>query len=87
MNARERTLLIIDDIMKDATQDKEICELFTEGAHHRNLSVICIMQNLFNKGTENRTMSLNSQYIVLLKKSQRSTTDCNFGTTNVSWKC
>ena len=53
--------------MKDATQDKEICELFTEGAHHRNLSVICIMQNLFNKGKENRTMSLNSQYIILFK--------------------
>jgi hypothetical protein len=67
INSRERTLLIIDDMMKDATQDKEICELFTEGAHHRNLSVICIMQNLFNKGKENRTMSLNSQYIVLFK--------------------
>lgn len=67
INSRERTLLVIDDMMKDATQDKEICELFTEGAHHRNLSVICIMQNLFNKGKENRTMSLNSQYIVIFK--------------------
>ena len=67
IDSRERTLLIIDDMMKDATQDKEICELYTEGAHHRNLSVICIMQNLFNKGKENRTMSLNSQYIVLFK--------------------
>lgn len=67
INSRKRTLLIIDDMMKDATQDKEICELFTEGAHHRNLSVVCIMQNLFNKGKENRTMSLNSQYIVLFK--------------------
>ncbi|XP_056001847.1 coiled-coil domain-containing protein 1-like [Ostrea edulis] len=37
MNDREKTLLIIDDLMKDATQDKEICELFTEGAHHRRL--------------------------------------------------
>ena len=53
--------------MKDATQDKDVCELFIEGAHHRNLSVICIMQNLFNKGAENRTMSLNSQYMVLFK--------------------
>lgn len=67
INSRERTLLVIDDIMKDAIQDKGICELFTEGANHRNLSVICIMQNLFNKGKENRTMSLNSQYIVIFK--------------------
>jgi hypothetical protein len=63
----ETILLIIDDMMKDVTQDKEICELLKEGAHHRNLSVICIMQNVFNKGKENRTMSLNSQYIVLFK--------------------
>ena len=60
INSKVRTLIIIDDLMKDATQDKDVCELFIEGAHHRNLSVICIMQNLFNKGAENRTMSLNS---------------------------
>ena len=53
--------------MKDATQDKDVFELFIEGAQHRNLSVICIMQNLFNKGVENRTMSLNSQCMVLFK--------------------
>jgi hypothetical protein len=70
INSRKITLFIIDDMMKDATQDKEICELFTEGAHHCNLSVVCIMQNLFNKGTENRTMSLSSQYIVLFKQSR-----------------
>ena len=58
INSKVRTLIIIDDLMKDATQDKDVCELFIEGAHHRNLSVICIMQNLFNKGAENRTMSL-----------------------------
>ena len=70
IDSRKRTLLVIDDLMKDATQDKNICELFIEGAHHRNLSVICIMQNLFNKGKEQRTMSLNSQYIVLFRNSR-----------------
>ena len=67
IDSRKRTLLVIDDLMKDATQDKNICELFIEGAHHRNMSVICIMQNIFNKGKEQRTMSLNSQYIVLFR--------------------
>jgi hypothetical protein len=58
-------------MMKDATHDKEICELLTEGAHHRDLSVVCIMQYLFNKRKENRTMTLNSQYVVLFKKNPR----------------
>ena len=61
------TLFIIDDLMKEATQNADICNLFTEGSHHRNLSVICVLQNLYYKGKENRTMSLNSQYIVLFK--------------------
>ena len=67
LNPQERTFVIIDDLMKDATENKDVCELFVEGAHHRNLSTACIMQNLFNKGKENRTMSLNSQYLILFK--------------------
>jgi hypothetical protein len=53
--------------MKDATKNAEVCELFTEGSHHCNLSVICLLQNLYYKGKENRTMNLNSQYLVLFK--------------------
>ena len=67
LNPHEITLIVIDDLMKDATRDSEICELFTEGSHHRNLSVICLMQNIFNKGRENRTMNLNTQYMALFK--------------------
>ena len=64
---KERTFVIIDDMMKDATENKNVCEMFIEGAHHRNLSVACIMQNLFNKGKGNRTMNLNTQYLVVFK--------------------
>ena len=64
-NTRYPTLFIIDDLMRDATHSADVCELFTEGSHHRNLSVICLLQNLFYKGKESRTMSLNSQYLVL----------------------
>jgi len=66
-DARHPTLFVIDDLMKDATQSADVCELFTEGSHHRNLSVICLLQNLFCKGKEARTMSLNAHYMVLFK--------------------
>jgi hypothetical protein len=52
--------------MRDAsTNSKDVSELFVEGSHHRNISVACILQNGFSKGKENRTMSINTQYIVL----------------------
>ena len=67
LDVKDRTFIIIDDMMKDATENKDVCELFIEGAHHRNLSVACIMQNLYNKGRGNRTMNLNTQYLVVFK--------------------
>ena len=53
--------------MYEASNSKLIAELFTKGSHHRNLSIILICQNFFMRGSENRNISLNSQYIVLFK--------------------
>ena len=61
------TLYIYDDLIKDTTKNVDICEMYTEGSHHCNLSVICLLQNLYHRGKENRTMNLNTQYILLFK--------------------
>ena len=65
LNPAIRNLIVIDDLMSEASNDKRICDLFTKGSHHRNLSVICLVQNLYYQGKESRTMSLNSQYLVV----------------------
>ena len=65
LNPAIQNLIVIDDLMSEASNDKRICDLFTKGSHHRNLSVICLVQNLYYQGKESRTMSLNSQYLVL----------------------
>ena len=41
--------------------------LFTERVHHRNISVIFIIQNLFFQGKQSRTVSLNAHYFILLR--------------------
>ena len=61
------TLFVLDDQMRDSAKSSDICELFTEGSHHRNLSVICLVQTMLYQGKESRTMSLNTQYLVLFK--------------------
>ena len=63
----KRNLMVIDDQMADAGNDKRIVNLFTRGSHHRNLSVIYIVQNLFHQGKGSRSISLNSHYLVLFK--------------------
>ena len=62
-----RNLIVIDDQMIEAGKDNRIVNLFTKGSHHRNLSVLYIVQNLFHQGKGNRSISLNSHYLVLFK--------------------
>jgi hypothetical protein len=58
-------LVILDDLMAEA--DQSVSDLFTKGSHHRNVSVIFIVQNLFQKTPWARTISLNSHYTVIFK--------------------
>ncbi|VDI36806.1 Hypothetical predicted protein [Mytilus galloprovincialis] len=44
---RVRNVVVLDDLMTLASKDTRINDLFTEGSHHRNLSVIAIYQNLY----------------------------------------
>ena len=66
-DVNKRNLIVFDDQMTDASKDKRIVNLFTRGSHHRNLSVIYIVQNLFHQGKGSRSISLNSHYLVLFK--------------------
>ena len=69
-DVNKRNLIVFDDQMIDASKDKRIVNLFTRGSHHRNLSVIYIVQNLFHQGKGSRSISLNSHYLVLFKNTR-----------------
>ena len=58
-------LLIIDDLGHECIDNKEIVLLFTVGSHHRNISVILLTHNIFEKGKYMRTISLNCSYLII----------------------
>ena len=60
-------LLIVDDQMEEAGSSKTLHNLFTKGSHHRNLTIMYLLQNMYNAGTSQRTVSLNTHYNVVLK--------------------
>ena len=60
-------LIILDDLMDEASKDERIAQLFTRGRHD-NLSVIYMTQNLFQKNQRN--ISLNSDYLVIFKNAR-----------------
>jgi hypothetical protein len=72
-----RNLLILDDQMENklATKrgDNGAVKFFTQGSHHRNLTVVYIVQNLFNQDPAMRTISLNTHYMVLFKNPRDAT--------------
>jgi len=59
-------LIILDDLLNEV-YSKDVCDLFTKGSHHRNISVILITQILFQQGRFCRDISLNAKYSIALK--------------------
>ena len=69
-----RNMLVLDDQMdSENIKGNTLCKFFTQGSHHRNLTVLYIVQNLFNQDKSMRTVSLNSHYLVLFKNPRDRT--------------
>lgn len=70
LNPRNNNLLVLDDLMSELGKTETLSNIFTKISHHKNLSVIYIVQNIFDKGQAHRACSLNSHYIVLFKNKR-----------------
>ena len=57
---RSHRLFALDDLMHRVIQDVDMELLFTQGCHHRKLSVIFITQNVFPKGSKSRTIAVSA---------------------------
>lgn len=66
INKNQINLLILDDLMNKCDNDERILDLFTIESHHRNISVFLLTQNIFSKGKFSRTISLNTNYMIIL---------------------
>lgn len=60
-------IIVIDDLMNELGSDNRLLNLFTKGSHHMNISIIFIVQNVFHQGKNMRGISLNCQYMVIMK--------------------
>ena len=66
INVRYNNIIILDDLMAEATDSPVVSRLFTQG-RHRNASVILLLQNMFPKGKYNTDISRNTQYLALFR--------------------
>jgi len=70
INEYKPNILIIDDLLNEFDKNKKLENIFIKKSHHKNISVIFAVQNLFHKSL--RTISLNCHYIVLLKNPREA---------------
>ena len=66
LSPEKRNILVLDDQMGAASSNTSVADLCTKGSHHRNLTVIYLVHNVYNQGTSVWTISLNSHYSVAI---------------------
>ena len=70
-DGQQPTLMIVDDLMAETNQ--LVANIFTKISHHRNISVLYLTQNVFDKNKHNRTITLNAHYLILFKNVRDGT--------------
>ena len=66
------TIIRLDDLMSQCSNDQRVADLFTGGSHHRGISIVYQTQNLFPPGKLSRMTSLNSHYFVIFRNPRDS---------------
>ena len=59
----DHSLVVLDDLMLQCSNDQRVANLFRRGSHHQG--ILYLTQNLFPPGKLSRTISLNSRYLVI----------------------
>ena len=74
-DGKERTLLVIDDLMSE--RHERVTKIFTKISHHRNVFRVVPHSESLYKGKHTRTISLNAHYLVLFKNVRDTTQVAN----------
>ena len=56
LSPEQRNILVLDDQMGVASSSTSVADVFTKGSHHRNLTVINLVQTVFNQGKSQKTI-------------------------------
>ena len=70
LSHEQRNILVLDDQMSVSSWISSVADLFTKGSHHRNLTVIYLVQNVYNQGKSQITIFLNLHYSVVFRNGR-----------------
>ena len=70
LSDEQRNILVLNDQMGISSSISSVADLCTKEFHNRNLTVIYLVQNVYNHGNSQRTISLNSHYSVVFRNGR-----------------
>lgn len=59
--------LVLDDLMQECAESKLISDYFTRLGHHTSVSIFLLTQNFYQDGKYQRSITRNTDYIILFK--------------------
>ena len=65
INTKLHGCIVLDDLMTEVSNNKDVTNLFTRKCSHNNVSVILLTQNLYHSGSERVSMVRNAHYLVI----------------------
>ena len=60
-------ILVLDNLMAEGSDDKELLDLFTKHSHRHNIRVLHLCQDIFPPGKYAKSISRNAHYIIAFK--------------------
>ncbi len=60
-------LFVLDDLMTEGSEDKDLLDFFTKLSHHQNITVMFLCQDMFPPGKYAKSISRNVHYIIAFK--------------------
>lgn len=76
---KKHRLWILDDLMAQCSDSQDVVDIFTKYSHHLNYSIVLLTQNMYHNGKHFRTISLNTQYLWILKSVRDTSTIATLG--------
>jgi len=65
LNKNDNNLIILDDLMSECGRNDDIKKIFTIDSNHMNISVFFLTQNMYSNDKYTRTISLNTNYLII----------------------
>ena len=72
IDSTRNNIIVFDDNIY-IMNDRLISDMFTKLSHHKNFSIVLLLQNLYPKTKFSRDISINSNYIILMSNPREVT--------------